>query len=281
MATTPQIRPPFRRAEREIRTMFDRMEAAPARCTTTSRSLTHQIDLGDWRAVMDSTQAQSGGFRTPDRWNSVPIPERVALRAYERVEVDENGCWISTYSVASHGYAQIGWQTNNSRHVVLAHRAAWVHVNGQMPLGMTLDHVCRVRRCVNPSHLRILPNFENARRINGEDFPLGQCRRGHPNTMLEQIPRRTKSGLPRTGLACGECLRERQRAWAAANPRKRVAPTQIRARRQQEPRTECRKGHPWTEENIYSRPDGSKECRTCKRASRARAKASSRARGKK
>lgn len=59
---------------------------------------------------MDTTRQQSGGFRSPDRWNSVPVPERVAQRAYERVDVDENGCWISRYSVASHGYAQIGWQ---------------------------------------------------------------------------------------------------------------------------------------------------------------------------
>lgn len=69
---------------------------------------------------MDSTQSQSGGFRSPDRWNSVPIPERVALRAYERVEVDEAGCWISTYSTASHGYAQIGWQGDGKTHMVLA-----------------------------------------------------------------------------------------------------------------------------------------------------------------
>ena len=58
---------------------------------------------------MDSTRQQSGSFRTPERWNSVPVPERVARRAYERVEKRDDGCWISTYSVASHGYAQIGW----------------------------------------------------------------------------------------------------------------------------------------------------------------------------
>ena len=138
---------------------------------------------------MDSTRQQSGGFRSPDRWNSVPVPARVAQRAYERVEVNEDGCWISTYSVASHGYAQIGWQDAGSRHVVLAHRAAWVHVNGQMPLGMTLDHLCKVRRCVNPAHLRMLPNYENARRTHGRDWPLGQCANGHDATHLKKSTR--------------------------------------------------------------------------------------------
>ena len=35
-------------------------------------------------------------------WNSVPIPARVAERAYTRVEKTDDGCWISTYSVGSH-----------------------------------------------------------------------------------------------------------------------------------------------------------------------------------
>ena len=166
---------------------------------------------------MDSTRQQSGGFRSPDRWNSVPVPERVAQRAYERVEVDENGCWISTYSVASHGYAQIGWQDGGNRHVVLAHRAAWVHVNGQMPLGMTLDHTCKTRRCVNPGHLRLLSNIENARRTNGFDWPLGGCRKGHSNEELMRVKRRTKSGEVRWGWTCRPCVRASQRRWVERN----------------------------------------------------------------
>lgn len=149
-----------------------------------------------------NTLPQSGGFRTPDRWNSVPIPERVALRAFERVEVDEDGCWISTYSVGSHGYAQIGWQENGKTHMVLAHRAAWVHINGQMPMGMTLDHTCKSKPCVNPCHLRMLPNFENARRIDGKDWPMGQCANGHPNTDLRPIERGNY-----VGMICAKCRR--------------------------------------------------------------------------
>lgn len=174
---------------------------------------------------MDSTQSQSGGFRSPECWNSVPVPARVALRAFERVEVDENGCWISTYSVASHGYAQIGWQDAGSRHVVLAHRAAWVHVNGQMPLGMTLDHTCKVRRCVNPAHLRVLPNFENARRIGGMDWPMGECANGHSTALLRQVGgKRTKSGAPRQGVGCAECYRlyQRRYQWRVAHPGKNL-----------------------------------------------------------
>lgn len=157
---------------------------------------------------MDSTQTVNEDFRTTARWNSVPVPERVALRAYERVDKQLDGCWISRYSTASHGYSQIGWQTNASRHVVLGHRAAWVHVHGQVPLGMTLDHLCKERRCVNPEHLRMLPNFENARRIDGKDWGMGACANGHSaEHLLVVTGRRTKNGSKRTGLGCSICYR--------------------------------------------------------------------------
>lgn len=125
----------------------------------------------------------SRGYRKP----KIPIiiPDRVAERAATRYEKDESNCWISTYSVASHGYAQIGWSEPGYRQVVTAHRAAWVYHSGkQIPEGITIDHVCRNCRCVNPVHLRDLPNFENARRTFGRDWELGACIRGHSNEYL-------------------------------------------------------------------------------------------------
>jgi len=154
---------------------------------------------------MDSTRGQSNNFRDPARWNSVPVPERVAERAYTRVDVTGDGCWISRYSVASHGYSQIGWQNGGKRHVILGHRAAWAHVNGQVPLGMTIDHLCKQRRCVNPDHLRMLPNYENARRIAGMDWPMGSCANGHSNEHIISNPARNKRGERHRGTICAMC----------------------------------------------------------------------------
>lgn len=171
---------------------------------------------------MQSTRTKN--YRDPKRWNTVSVPERVAERAYSKHEVNEDGCWISTYSVANHGYAQVGWQEGaGKRHVVLAHRAAWVRVNGQVPIGMTLDHTCKVRRCVNPSHLRLLSNYENARRNFGHDWEFGTCRKGHPDTELIEVPRKAKSGRRYMGLACGVCYKAHSANWAANNPDKRAA----------------------------------------------------------
>jgi len=53
------------------------------------------------------------------------IPERVALRAFSSWVASPSGCLISTYSVASHGYAQIGWNSDKERTTgTTAHRAA-------------------------------------------------------------------------------------------------------------------------------------------------------------
>ena len=192
---------------------------------------------------MQSTRLQKTNYRDPKRWNTVSVPERVAERAYTKHEVNEDWCWVSTYSTASHGYAQIGWQDGDKRHMVLAHRAAWTHVNGQVPIGMTLDHLCKNRRCVNPAHLRLLSNYENARRNTGDDWELGRCRDGHPDTMLREVPRTAKSGRKYMGLTCSECERESNRKWAEANP-ERVDAIRRKYRTQGQV-----KAHEWYERN--------------------------------
>lgn len=160
----------------------------------------------------------TGNFRHPKRWNSVVVPERVAERAYTRIShIEDDGCKISSYSVANHGYAQVGWSANGKSQMVLAHRAAWVHVNGQVPLGMTLDHICKNKRCVNTDHLRMLPNFENARRTNGDDWELGYCRNGHSSEHLGEVARRTKAGERRFGVECKLCKKEHWRKYRKEN----------------------------------------------------------------
>lgn len=44
------------------------------------------------------------------------------------------------------------------------HRRMWEDANGPIPPGMEVDHLCRVRRCVNPAHLELVTHHENVRR---------------------------------------------------------------------------------------------------------------------
>ncbi|WP_258794938.1 HNH endonuclease [Tsukamurella tyrosinosolvens] len=91
--------------------------------------------------------------------------------------------------------------------MTLAHRAAWVHMTEvQIPEGMTIDHTCKNRRCVNVAHLRMLSNYENARRTSGRDWPLGKCVNGHDNSLIEWFSGRAH---------CGPCYRAAHRRYNA------------------------------------------------------------------
>lgn len=100
-------------------------------------------------------------------------------RVISRFSVDEaTGCWITSYSSGSHGYGQVGWVDDGCRAMRLTHRVAFEFYCGPIPEGMTIDHICRNRRCLNPNHLRLLSNAENGG-DNGNARKVA-CKRGHP-----------------------------------------------------------------------------------------------------
>lgn len=135
--------------------------------------------------VRVQTRAAQGGEEKEGAMNAaktgIEIPARVAERAFNNWTLAPSGCYISTYATGSGPYAKIGWKTDQKSSSALAHRAAWTHVHGHIGV-LTVDHLPTCdRRCVNIDHLRLLPNFENARRFNGRDWPLGECAEGHSN----------------------------------------------------------------------------------------------------
>jgi hypothetical protein len=139
------------------------------------------------------------------------IPERVKDRVFRHVEPvrTDRGCLISRYSVGSHGYAQVGWVEGGITRMALCHRVAWQSVNGEIPEKMTVDHVCKTRRCVEVTHLRLLSNFENARRTSGRDWPLGQCINGHAHEKFWRKPTPKSKGYCH---ACRMKIQARRRA---------------------------------------------------------------------
>lgn len=72
-------------------------------------------------------------------------------------------CWVWTgYTAPRTGYGQYGGnQTGSSR---LVHRIAYELCVAPVPEGKWLDHLCKVRNCVNPAHLEPVTPRENIRR---------------------------------------------------------------------------------------------------------------------
>lgn len=71
------------------------------------------------------------------------------------------GCHEWTRTLQSSGYAAIYDGHSGAEQ---AHRVAWELANGPIPDGLEVDHLCRVRHCVNPEHLEPVTRAENIRR---------------------------------------------------------------------------------------------------------------------
>jgi hypothetical protein len=79
------------------------------------------------------------------------------------------------------GYGRITFKQRR----LLAHRWAWEQQNGQIPNGLEIDHLCRVRSCINVQHLELVTHQENVRRRGKQRTPSKpleartHCRNGH------------------------------------------------------------------------------------------------------
>lgn len=101
--------------------------------------------------------------------------------------VDCSGdCWLWNGTIRGNGYG--GFYLSNKGGSMLAHRAAWLLVHGEPPAGLDLDHLCRVRRCVNPHHLEPVTRKENLLRGDGprlakeRTLAKTHCKYGHAFT---------------------------------------------------------------------------------------------------
>ena len=86
-------------------------------------------------------------------------------------------CWPWWGAIGSNGY---GTATSDGFRVP-AHRFVYERLVGPIPEGLVLDHLCRVRHCVNPRHLEPVANAENVRR----GMPFRQPRRSPSPAALE------------------------------------------------------------------------------------------------
>lgn len=84
----------------------------------------------------------------------------LAARVEENsMPVTECGCWIWMLSSARFGHGQLTFRYEH----LAAHRASWMAFRGPIPEGMHVLHTCDIPQCVNPDHLYLGKDLENAR----------------------------------------------------------------------------------------------------------------------
>lgn len=110
-------------------------------------------------------------------------------RVMERIVIDPNGCWLftgPTNGKAGYGHVKRQGQRNGG---VQAHRVTYEHFIGPIPRCLVVDHLCMVRRCVNPDHLEAVTQSMNMRRASRAKrlgrTPLDE-RRERLTTMLRE-----------------------------------------------------------------------------------------------
>lgn len=70
-----------------------------------------------------------------------------------------DACWLWTAAIGTNGYGAFGISAGVVRS---AHRVAWLIEYGSMPpRNVDIDHICHVRRCVRPDHLRLTSRKQN------------------------------------------------------------------------------------------------------------------------
>ena len=153
---------------------------------------------------------RQGEARDDSHFNARPqfTPLQLLSRAADRSEVDAGECWIFRGAL-SQGYGTIGHKGVTWR----VHRLAYVAMVGEIPDGLTLDHLCRNRACWNPAHLEPVPRGVNVLRGNAPTvvaYREGRCLRGHDMT----DPRNVYTWPDHR--QCAICARENaRRRWAS------------------------------------------------------------------
>jgi hypothetical protein len=163
------------------------------------------------------------------------------------------GCWLWTGAVNRRtGYGHIGGRRGENH---MAHRVAYEMHIGPIPAGLQIDHLCRVRRCVNPAHLEPVTVVENLARGVGPSARAireNVCRSGHP--FSPQNTGRKTNGTRK----CRACQSLASARWRAKGRDPNATSNSAK--------THCPQGHPYDDANTYRPPRGGRQCRMCMKA---------------
>ena len=134
------------------------------------------------------------------------LPDSRPERLLRNVDTTGEGCWLWKGALLE-GYGVFNWRGAKEK----AHRAVYELLEGPIPEGLELDHLCRVTACVRPSHLEPVTHAENIRRGQSPAAECARrthCKHGHEFTEANTLPRSDGGRRCRT---CDDARKTRMR----------------------------------------------------------------------
>jgi len=148
----------------------------------------------------------------PEHLEPAPRGTPWVVRFWSKVNKTET-CWLWTGAEGVRGYGNL-YVNGKFR---AAHRLAYELLVGPIPEQLHLDHLCRIRMCVNPDHLEPVTPHENVMRgMSPAAIAVreNKCQRGHEFTPENTIRVGTQG---RRRRQCRTCENARQRKQYAAS----------------------------------------------------------------
>lgn len=168
------------------------------------------VDPAGEASAVDPTPREALSLSGVSALRTLIEHEKLLARIFSRVE-PSGACWL-WIGHRVQGYGSIRALGQQKR----AHRLAFELLVGSVPDGMSLDHLCRNRACVNPTHLEPVSNRENVLRGVGpsaENARRTHCKRGHQLTPENTRHYNQKNPRIRTCLMCKRMYDTGRRMW--------------------------------------------------------------------